>query len=153
MTQVSLFPSRTNLKLQNFSVTLKMNKKVIMNLDFTKASGSDCIPVVALKNCELELSYILAELLIKFLKESCFPDCWKVLSVVPVFKNVGKRSTAGNYYPVSLLFVISNRPWHDTRVIATPTLSPTQINEKETWAGDKKLVKLHGLISPTPNAK
>ena len=127
MTQVSLFPSRTNLKLQNFSVTLKMNKKVIMNLDFTKASGSDCIPVVALKNCELELSYILAELLIKFLKESCFPDCWKVLSVAPVFKNVGKRSTAGNYYPVSLLFVISNRPWHDTRVIAH-TYSVTHTN-------------------------
>ena len=24
------------------------------------------------------------------LKESCFPDCWKVSSAVPVFKNVGK---------------------------------------------------------------
>ena len=27
------------------------------------------------------------------LKESPFPDCWKVSSVVPVFKNVGERST------------------------------------------------------------
>ena len=41
------------------------------------------------------------------LKESCFPDCWKVLSVVPVFKNVGERSTAKNYCPVSLLSVVS----------------------------------------------
>ena len=41
------------------------------------------------------------------LKESCFPDCWKVLSLVPVFKNVGKSSTAKNYGPVSLLSVIS----------------------------------------------
>ena len=24
------------------------------------------------------------------LKESCFPDCWKVSAAVPVFKNVGK---------------------------------------------------------------
>ena len=39
-----------------------MVKKVVMNLDLSKASGSDCIPVVVLKNCELELSYILAEL-------------------------------------------------------------------------------------------
>ena len=41
---------------------------------------------------ELEpgFSYILAELFNKCLKESCFPDCWKVSSVVPVFKNVGK---------------------------------------------------------------
>ena len=27
--------------------------------------------------------------------------------MVPVFKNVGKRSTAKNYCPVSLLFVVS----------------------------------------------
>ena len=59
------------------------------------------------KNCELELSYILAELFSKCLKESSFPDCWKVLSVVPVFKNVGERSTAKNYRPVSLLSVVS----------------------------------------------
>ena len=84
------FPSRTNLKLHNISVTPKMVKKVIMNLDLSKASGPDCIPVVVLKNCEPELSYILAELFNKCLKESCFPDCWKVSSVVPVFKNVGK---------------------------------------------------------------
>ena len=76
-----------------------MVKKVIVNLD--------CIPVVVLMNCEPELSYILAELFNKCLKESCFPDCWKVSSVVPVFKNVGERSTAKNYCPVSLLSVVS----------------------------------------------
>ena len=58
-------------------------------------------------NCKPELSYILAELFNKCLKESCFPDCWKVSSVVPVFKNVGERSTAKNYRPVSLLSVVS----------------------------------------------
>ena len=61
-----------------------------MNHDLSKASGPDCIPVAVLKNCELELSYILAELFNKCLKESCFPDCWKVSSVVPVFKIIGK---------------------------------------------------------------
>ena len=102
-----VFPSRANLKLHNISVTPKMVKKVIMNLDLSKASGPHCIPVVVLKNCEPELSYILAELFNKCLKESCFPDCWKVSSVVPVFKNVGERSTAKNYHPVSLLSVVS----------------------------------------------
>ena len=84
-----------------------MVKKVIMNLDSSKASGPDCIPVVVLKNCEPELSYIRAKLFNKCLKESYFPDCWKVSSVVPVFKNVGERSTAKNYRPVSLLSVVS----------------------------------------------
>ena len=59
-----------------------------MHLDWSKASGPDCIPVVVLKSCEQELSYILAELFNKCLKESCFSDCWKVSTVVPVFKNV-----------------------------------------------------------------
>ena len=101
-----VFPSRTNLKL-HISIPPKMVRKVEMNLDLSKASGPDYIPLVDLKNSEPELSYILAELFNKCLKESCFPDCWKVSSVVPVFKNVGERSTAKNYRPVSLLSVVS----------------------------------------------
>ena len=54
--------SRTNLKLYNNSVTPKMVIKVVMNLDLLNGPGPDCIPVVVLKNCEPELSYILAEL-------------------------------------------------------------------------------------------
>ena len=71
-----VFPSRTNLKL-HISVTPKMVRKVIMNLDLSKESGPDCIPVVVLKKCESELSYTPAELFNKCLKESCIPDCWK----------------------------------------------------------------------------
>ena len=107
-----VFPSRTNLKLHNISITPKMVKKVITNLDSSKASGPDCIPVVVQQNYEPELSYILAKLFNKCLKESCFLDCWKVSLVVPVFKNIGERSTAKNYHPVSLLFfekLVNNR--------------------------------------------
>ena len=83
-----------------------MVKKVIMNLDLSKATGPGCIPMMVLMNCEPERFYILAELFSKSLKELCFPDCWKFSSVVPVFKNVGERSTAKNLRPVSLLFVV-----------------------------------------------
>ena len=84
-----------------------MVKKAITNLDSSKASGPDSIPVVVLKNCEPELSYILAKLFNNCLKEPCFPDCGKVSLVVPVFKNIGERSTAKSYCPVSLLSVVS----------------------------------------------
>ena len=67
-----------------------------MNLDLSKASGPDFIPVVVIENRQPELSFILAELFNRCLKESCFPDCWKVSSLVPLFKNVGERSTAKN---------------------------------------------------------
>ena len=46
-----VFTSRTNLKLYNIFVSPEIVEKVIMNLDLTKASGPDCIPVVVLKNC------------------------------------------------------------------------------------------------------
>ena len=102
-----VIPSRTNLKLHNISVTPNMVKKVIMNVDLSKASTPDCTPVVVLKNCEPELSYILGELgEVSLLKESCFPDCWKVSSVDPVFKNTGEKSTSRNYCLVSLLSVV-----------------------------------------------
>ena len=69
---------------------------------FHEIVGPDSIPVVVLKNCEPEPSYILAEHF-----KSCFPDCWKVSSVVPVFiKNVGERSTATGL-PVNLLSMVS----------------------------------------------
>ena len=86
-----IFPSGTNPKLHNIYITPKMVKKVIMNLDSSNVPGPDCIPKVVLKNCDPELSYILAELINMFLKESCFQDCPKVSLVVPVFTNVGER--------------------------------------------------------------
>ena len=74
-------PSRTNLKPHNISVTTKMVRKVITNLDSSKASGHNCIPVVVLKNCEPEISYILAEL----------------FNTILVFKTAG-RSNMGSLY-------------------------------------------------------
>ena len=100
-----VFPSISNLKLHNISATPNMVEKVITNLDLSMASGPDFIPVVVLKNCECELFYKLAKLFNKCQKESCFPDCWKVSSVVPVFKNVGEISTAKNYHHASLSVV------------------------------------------------
>ena len=43
------FHSRINLKLHNISVTPKLVRKVITNLDLSRASGPDCLPVVDLK--------------------------------------------------------------------------------------------------------
>ena len=70
-----------------------MVKKVITYLNSSKAYGPDCIPVVVLKNCEPELIYILAELFNTYLKEFCFPNCWKISSVDPVFKNFREKAT------------------------------------------------------------
>ena len=78
MTQIVLylfFPSKINLKLHIITVTPTLVKKIIINLQSSKASGPYCIPVVVLKNSEPELSYISADIFNMCLKESCFPDC------------------------------------------------------------------------------
>ena len=62
--------------------------------------------MVVLKNCDPELSHTLAELFNKYLKESYFPDFWKVSLVVPVFKNVGEGFAAKTYHHMSLLCVV-----------------------------------------------
>ena len=108
MTQVSLYllpvsPSRNNLKQHNIFVTPKKFKKVTTSLDLSKVSAPnpDCIPVVVLKNCVPKRSNMLAELFNMCLIQSCFPDCWKVTLVVPVFKNVVSLPSA-----VSNVFVL-----------------------------------------------
>ena len=103
-----LHPLLELLKLCNLPVTQKLVKKVIKNLDLAKITGPNCIPLVVLKNSESELSYTLAVLFNICLKESCNSDCWKILSVVLVFTNVGEWSAAKNYHGVGLFSAVSN---------------------------------------------
>ena len=63
--------------------------------------------MVALKNCEYEVSNVLAELFNICLKESCFPDDWKISLVAPLFENLGERSAAKNCCLVSFLIMVS----------------------------------------------
>ena len=73
---------------------------------FVKGQVIACYKLLE-KALEPEPSYILVELFHMCLKEYYFPDCWKVSPMVSVFKNLRERSTAKNYYLVSLLSVVS----------------------------------------------
>ena len=86
-----VFLSQTNLKLHNISITPKMIKKVIRNLDSSNMSSPCCFPVEILKNCEPELSHILAKLFNICLKEFSLPDCWKVSLVCPCIKKCWRK--------------------------------------------------------------
>ena len=59
-------------------------------------------------NCEREISYILAVPFNKYVNDSCFPDCWKVSSMVPYLRMLGKgiqlKTTV--LYTASLLSVV-----------------------------------------------
>ena len=75
-------------KQSNFCVKMKIKK---LRFWIKKQVVSMCRHInrylVVLKNCEPELSYITSWIL-QYVSEGIlfFPDCWKVSSVVPVFK-------------------------------------------------------------------
>ena len=48
------------MRPHNIPVTLDLVKEVIIDLDSSKVVRPGCIPVVALKNCEAKLLYVLA---------------------------------------------------------------------------------------------
>ena len=89
---VFAFPCRTNQKIY-ISATPKMVKKVL----WFSSYWPEGIPVVGLMGCTPKLSYVLADLSNMELKKNCFQDCWKVLSVVHILKNVRES------YVISLL--------------------------------------------------
>ena len=100
---------KQNCLLKTFLRTLILMTQGSLNLFSLPELIWNCIIFLQLPTepSATEPSYILAELFNMCLKESCFPNCWKVSLVVPVFKNVGERSTAKNYHPVSFLSVVS----------------------------------------------
>ena len=55
-----VFPCGNNWKHYIIPITPKLVKKAIINFDLSKVPGPDCILVVIQKNCEPELSYVLA---------------------------------------------------------------------------------------------
>ena len=91
----------------NIYITPSLVNKIITNFDLLKVFGPDCVLVVILKKFEPQTSYILGELLKICLQESCFPDCWRVSSVISVFKNVQDKSMDKSNSPISLLSVIN----------------------------------------------
>ena len=103
---LSVFPSRSNLKLHKSFITPKTVKRVKTNLDSSKGSETDCIPVVVLKNCELfthtiwTLQYLSEWVLFSRLLEG-------LIYKDPVFRNVGERSATKNNCLVSLFSVVS----------------------------------------------
>ena len=91
------FSSRTNPKVHSISIIPKMFKKVITNLDSSKACGPDCIRLV-LKNCESKLSYILAALfnmcLKKFVLQIVGRSHWCLLYLRMLGKRLLLKTTA-----------------------------------------------------------
>ena len=70
-----------------------MLKKVIPALDVSKLACPGYISISALKNCDPECSYTLADLLNVYLRKFCCPDYFKVFYVVSVIEKWPETTT------------------------------------------------------------
>lgn len=92
--------------LYDITITEKDMFEALNSLNVNKSQGPDGIHPKLLKELAQELSYPLKLLFDKSLKEGKIPNQWKEAEVRPIFKNKGKKTSPGNYRPVSLTAII-----------------------------------------------
>ena len=98
-----------NANIENVlnSVTMSKNDvlKSLQSLNVNKSSGPDGVHPRILKELAHQLCYPLYKLFCRSMKEGKVPRKWKEAEVRPIFKK-GKKSTPGNYRPVSLTSIL-----------------------------------------------
>ena len=78
----------------------------IMNLNCSKSSGSDLIPVNVLKALSYQISVPLCSVFNKIIVTGHYPTKWKLAKICPVFKK-GQKCNIINYRPISILPLFS----------------------------------------------
>ena len=79
---------------------------VIKTFNLNKAIGPNSIPVTILKEIKKEISEPLSSLINLSFDTGDFPNCLKLVKVIPVYKK-GDQQECNNYRPISLLSNIS----------------------------------------------
>ena len=98
----SLFIRKTDKTLSNLTFSQDEIKKVIRNLDPSKAHGHDMLSIRMLKICDDSLCRPLELIFYSCIENGKFPSEWKKANVCPVHKKNDKQ-TVKNYRPISLL--------------------------------------------------
>ncbi|MCP3853075.1 MAG: hypothetical protein GY694_23025, partial [Gammaproteobacteria bacterium] len=89
------------------SVTISENDVLLslQSLNVNKSSGPDGVHPRILNELAGQLCYPLHKIFVRSMKEGKVPKLWKKAEVRPIFKK-GKKSTPGNYRPVSLTSIL-----------------------------------------------
>ena len=100
------FHDRCENILSQVIVTEQEVIDVLCTLNANKAVGPDIISNRMLASVKEEIWKPLCILFNKSLREKVFPSDWKIVHVIPLFKN-GDKSLPSNYRPISLLSCVS----------------------------------------------
>ncbi len=86
-------------------------QKILSNLDTSKASGPDLIPVRVLKEAAAPIAPILQVIMTQSYRTEDTPKDWKSANITAIYKKEDKSSPA-NYLPVSLTSVVCKMMEH-----------------------------------------
>ena len=87
-------------------VRIRDVKKVLRKLREDSATGPDSVATQALKKCCDSLARPIALVIRRMLAEGCWPKCWRLHNIVPLYKKK-TRSNPSNYTGVHLTSQIS----------------------------------------------
>ena len=83
-------------------------KKILLNLDTSKAVEMDQIPAKCLRDGAEVLALTLRNIINLLIKLSTFPEECKIAKLKPLFKK-GSRTNPKNYRPISFLTLVSKK--------------------------------------------
>ena len=146
----SLDSFNSNTQIFDITLTLEEVAGCLYNLNISKASGPDGIPVRILKECSYQIAPGLCNLLNFLLFIGHLPFEWKS-AVTPIHKKDLKEPVE-NYRPISLLPIVSKvlerciaRRFYDPII---HHITPPQ-HTTATWFSQKSL--LHHSTYPSPS--
>ena len=85
-------------------------RKLLANINTSKAIGPDQIPNQALKLAEDEIAPVLQHIFQQSLDSGELPEDWKRAHIAAIYKK-GDTTNPANYRPVSLTYVCSQLMW------------------------------------------
>ena len=86
------FAYKTNVRINSFCISHNDISLIIKNLDSNKAHGCDNISIKIIQICDESIALPLKLLFERALKEKKFPDLWKLVNVVPVYRKEDKKN-------------------------------------------------------------
>ena len=106
---IPIFPPRCTSALNSvrFRIRPSTVRRLLRQLDPSKATGPDKVPSRVLKECAEVLAPPFSKLFSLCFRRGIQPSAWKIANVVPVYKKKKTRSETKNYRLVSLLSIVS----------------------------------------------
>ena len=104
LSDIPEIPMQTEERLTDIVIDRQGVLKLLCALNETKSPGPDNLHSKVMKELREEIAGPLTDIFVQSLEQGVLPQQWKQAHVIPIFKK-GKKTSPGNYRPVSLTII------------------------------------------------